>query len=409
MIIRFTAGGTGSTPNPVRRALCTLGLFGKHSHNKFIPDVYKYNSKAIRLELIRGLLDTDGWVDHNGQPRLEQTSKRLAEDFREVIQSLGGMTTWREKMGAYRVAGVQKETRLIYRQAVLITDAKELFTLPAKQNKARRRHFPVRRTIHRVEPTRMAEAQCIQISDPRGLYLTDQFIATHNTTCSGIIAVEAFLGIGKWKTKRRVLYAAPTIDQVEKFWTEVKRALEAPLRFKQLYKNETRHIIQGTAVQETTDLSKAGDYRIRAKTAFNAQTLRGDYCDVLILDEFQMMDETALEEVGLPMLMDNNGDLIIIYTPPSVKSRSASKAKDPMHAAKLYRQCQQNPSWLCVHFPSHANPHISQEGIAEASRGMTSLAYRQEILAEDIDEVPGALWKREWLENNRVARYNLLT
>ena len=34
---------------------------------------------------------------------------------------------------------------------------------------------------------------------------------------------------------------------------------------------------------------------------------------------------------------------------------------------------------------------------------MTALAYRQEILAEDIDEIPGALWTRASIENNRVS------
>ena len=33
---------------------------------------------------------------------------------------------------------------------------------------------------------------------------------------------------------------------------------------------------------------------------------------------------------------------------------------------------------------------------------MSNLAYRQEIMAEDIDEVPGALWTRATLEKNRV-------
>src|SRR5258708_4808889 len=63
------------------------------------------------------------------------------------------------------------------------------------------------------------------------------------TTGASILAVEAFL------KAKRVLYAAPTIDQVDKFWTEVKRAFDDPIRHKQLYKNETKHIIQGHPIQ----------------------------------------------------------------------------------------------------------------------------------------------------------------
>jgi hypothetical protein len=223
------------------------------------------------------------------------------------------------------------------------------------------------------------------------------------TTGAGIIAVEAFLG-SPGVPPKRVLYAAPTIDQVQKFWEEVKRSLHEMLAWKILYKNETKHIISRQPLKDMSDqmLAQAGEPRIRAKTAFNAQTLRGDYADLLILDEYQMMDETAWEEVGAPMLMDHNGDVVFIYTPPSLESKSASKAKDPQHAAKLFKKHKDDPDWLCIHFPSMENPHISAEGIEQASRNMTALAYRQEILAEDTEEIPGALWTRKILEDSRV-------
>ena len=78
--------------------------------------------------------------------------------------------------------------------------------------------------------------------------------------------------------------------------------------------------------------------RIRAKTAWNADTLRGDFADLLILDEWQLMNESAWEDVGAPMLLDNNGDAIFIYAPPSLKFRSVTKARDPLYAAKMFKQ-----------------------------------------------------------------------
>lgn len=115
------------------------------------------------------------------------------------------------------------------------------------------------------------------------------------------------------------------------------------------------------------------------------------------------MNEDAWGIVGLPMLMDNNGDAVLIYTPPSLHSRSMSKAGDKRHAAKMFKECVQDPKWLCLHWTSHDNPHISQEGIAEVSGDMTALAVRQEIMAEDIDEVPGALWKQSLFDDGRVS------
>lgn len=218
------------------------------------------------------------------------------------------------------------------------------------------------------------------------------------TVACAILAVEAFL------RGKRVLYAAPTDNQLETFWNEVKLALDEPLRFKKLYKHEGRHIIQGTAINENEiDDGKKRQPRIRAKTAFNAETLRGDWCELLILDEFQSMDETAWTEVGSPMLIDNNGDVVFIYTPPSLESRSNSRVKDPQYAAKLFKLHKDDPLWLCIHFPSSANPFLSREGLEEVSRNMSTTAYRQEILAEDTEEIPGALWTRKIIEDSRIA------
>lgn len=207
----------------------------------------------------------------------------------------------------------------------------------------------------------------------------------------GIYAVEKFLA------EHRVLYAAPTSEQIQRFWATVTRALADPIDKKIYYKNETEHIIE----------VKGTENRIRAKTAWNADSLRGDYADELILDEWQLMNEDAWGLVGAPMLLDNNGNATFIYTPPSLHSRSASKANDPQHAAKLFRKAalleKTNPQrWATFNFSSMDNPYISKEALSEITGDMTALAYRMEILAEDIDEAPGALWTRATLEENRV-------
>lgn len=208
---------------------------------------------------------------------------------------------------------------------------------------------------------------------------------THGATQ---IAVKAF------KEGRRILYAAPTTEQLDRFWGLSKRILAPAIDVGAYYKNETKHIIERPGTEN----------RIRAKTAWNADTLRGDYTDLLILDEWQLMDEEAWELVGVPMLLDNNGDAVFLYTPPSIRSRSVSKARDPKHASKMFKRAENDTTgrWGAYHWPSHDNPHISEEALKDITLDMTNLAYRQEILAEDIDEVPGALWTRELIEKMRV-------
>jgi len=192
------------------------------------------------------------------------------------------------------------------------------------------------------------------------------------TVAAGIRSSKRFLA------GRRQLYAAPTIEQVETFWYEVCKALAEPIQAGILKKNETEHIIEfpGTKL------------RIKAKTAWNANTLRGDYADDLILDEFQLMNEDAWSVVGAPMLLDNDGDAVFIYTPPSLHSQGVSKARDPLHAAKMFKKAKEDTTgrWQTFHFTSFDNPHISAEALEEISKDMSRVAYRLEILAEDIDE-----------------------
>jgi len=207
----------------------------------------------------------------------------------------------------------------------------------------------------------------------------------------------SILGIEQFLAGRRVLYAAPTMEQVGRFWTTVTRALYEPVKYRMFRKNEAEHFIE----------KPGSEQRIKAKTAWNADSLRGDYAGLLILDEYQMINEQAWNTVGAPMLLDNDGDAVFIYTPPSLRSRSVSKADDPQHAAKMFKKAQAlqdggSTRWAAFHFNSMDNPHLSRDALDEISGDMTALAYRMEILAEDIDEAPGALWTRKTIEDYRV-------
>ena len=208
----------------------------------------------------------------------------------------------------------------------------------------------------------------------------------------------AGLAVREFLAGKRVLYGGPTMDQLERFWSEVQWILDAPLTARRYAVHQGRHAIwvPGT------------DQRIRAKTVWIPDDIRGDYADILILDEFQMQAESTWETVGQPMLIDNDGTAIFAFTVPSLISRSASKATDKLHASKLYRRYAEaeepDPDWACFTFTSHDNPHLESAALERMRRDMSSLAYRQEILAEDPDEVPGALWTRKLIDATRVDR-----
>lgn len=193
---------------------------------------------------------------------------------------------------------------------------------------------------------------------------------------------------------KRVIYGAPVEDQTKSFWREVCRYLSPAV------------YPRGPVKKSESDLTleiPRHDARIEAVSAFNADMLRGRWADLVILDEFQLQSEAAWSEVCAPMLADRNGDAVFIYTPISLHSRTRSRADDPQHAAKMFKQAEANVKWLGLHWTSHQNPFISQSALKEISSDMTRLAFRQELLGEDLDEVPGALWSRKLLDDTRVT------
>ncbi len=193
----------------------------------------------------------------------------------------------------------------------------------------------------------------------------------------------AIMAVRRFLSGHRVLYAAPTSEQLSRFWFECCRALGEGIAAGVWRKDETEHVIEVVGTEN----------RIRAKTAWNANTLRGDYADLLILDEWQLMAEDAWEDVGAPMLIDNNGDAVFIYTPPSMKSSGVSKARDPRHAAKMYvaAKIDKTGRWETFHFTSHDNPHLSKEALAEVSQDMSRESYNKEIMAQDDELSPSKL------------------
>jgi len=200
------------------------------------------------------------------------------------------------------------------------------------------------------------------------------------TTGMAILAIEAML------SGRRVLEAAPTADQTDAFWTECCRALAEPIKAGIVRKNETNRVLELATLPSAKNPPPNPNLieslkietiprlpRIRCKTAHDADSLRGDYADVLILDEYSIMSRNAWEEVGAPMLLDNNGDAIFIFTPKRLN-----------HAHELYTRAisDKEGRWEAFHFTSYDNPYLSKAALDEITKDMTADTYKQEILAE---------------------------
>jgi replicative DNA helicase len=176
-------GFAGAQPNPLRVALEALQLSGLPSDRKFIPALYLTASRERRLELLRGLLDTDGWVERRGSVRFSTSSRQLAQDVAALVRSLGGWCSISTKQPHFTdAAGLRVEGLPAHVCHISHPEPRSLFLMSEKQARAPERWQREKRlTIASIEPSRTAPCQCISVSHPERLYITDDDVVTHNT------------------------------------------------------------------------------------------------------------------------------------------------------------------------------------------------------------------------------------
>lgn len=186
--------------NTLTRDLRRLELMGCSSHTKFIPTQYKYASINNRWRLINGLMDTNGYNNLGKNAEYTTVSKKLSKDVQELVESLG-----------YTCKIVTENGKLFpsYRLHIKGNNIDKLFSLPRKKANTKTNKTELFRTIVEVKKVNKEEAVCIEIDKKDGLYLTNNFIVTHNTTTSldfAATAQKAEYAHGSFKDGRQVYY-----------------------------------------------------------------------------------------------------------------------------------------------------------------------------------------------------------
>lgn len=157
-----------------------LGLNGHKCNTKFIPKEYLLGSVEQRLELLRGLMDTDGStmirksINAPTTTRFDTTSKQLAEDVMELVRSLGGRATL-----SIQDRREKKEFCNFEEYSVRIWMNLNPFSLKRKADLFKPR-IPKKKIVS-VEPDGEADAQCFYVEAEDHLYLCNSYIVTHNT------------------------------------------------------------------------------------------------------------------------------------------------------------------------------------------------------------------------------------
>lgn len=191
-------------PNPLQVEIKKLGLFNHKSYDKFIPPDYLVNSIDHRIALLQGLMDSDGTISRNGMcADMSTTSKQLAYDVRALVNSLGGKVTIRHKKSTYTYNDIKYDGRISYRITLKLPAGIIPFRLQRKVNRfIPKSKYAPKRYICDVKLVGKSEAQCIMVEHPRHLYVTDDYILTHNTFLAIAKAVQ---GLRENKYKKIIL------------------------------------------------------------------------------------------------------------------------------------------------------------------------------------------------------------
>jgi replicative DNA helicase len=219
-------------------------------NDKHIPTTYLRASAAQRRSLLAGLLDTDGTVAGSGAVRISLTSRRLAEDTRELIVSLG----YRCSLGRKRVKGRTEASSTACTLTFSTSD--EVFRLERKRLTHKERRGPGRtgkRFIVAVRPVPSVPVRCVEVDNPDHLYLAGRsMVPTHNSTLgldvarhasvrSGVPTVVFSLEMSKTELVQRLMCAECSVDMQrlrtgrmeDTDWTRLTRSLgklaDAPL------------------------------------------------------------------------------------------------------------------------------------------------------------------------------------
>ena len=169
-----------------------LGLKGHRAYEKFIPDLYKYNDINTRLAVLQGLFDSDGNISKS-KYEYSTSSKQLAYDFVEIVQSLGGTAKIVKRTPHYTYNGEYKQGRTSYRIHFKLYKFKPFTSLKhASKYQERVLYTQAYRIIKEIEPCKPIISRCITVSAKDELYVTDNFVVTHNTQ----MALETIARIG---------------------------------------------------------------------------------------------------------------------------------------------------------------------------------------------------------------------
>jgi len=255
---------------PMRHALIGAGLLG----NKHIPDVYLAASFDQRMELLAGLIDTDGYVHHESRRVcISGCDERLMRQVATLVRTFG----WRATVA--RFEPTTSSSGIVGKKPTYQVTFSPDLPIPTRMPRKRIEGFDVQRrriaidSIEEVEPVR---SRCIAIDHPEHVYLVGEHLTpTHNTQLASIFFLAWFIGRNPHKN---VIFITYNDDFARAIGRKVKAVLTSPI-FKQIFPNFSVNA-DSKAADAITTMDGGTLYFLGFKSGIS-----GKPADLLIIDD----------------------------------------------------------------------------------------------------------------------------
>jgi hypothetical protein len=277
-----------------------LGIF----EHKTIPSEYIFNSEEVRLGVIQGLMDSDGYCEKNGTCQFYQSDESMALSFKFLLSTMGIKSTLRTKKTGYKDAYI----------VTFCTADMDVFRLSRKLTRQyeHRGHPKSKRIyIRNITEVDSVPVRCLQVDDPDHLFLCgNDLIPTHNTT----VAAGYLLWYAIFNPDSTILIASNKHDNAKEIMGMIRYA----------YEDLPDYIRAGVTSYNKQSIDFDNGSRIISQ-ATTENTGRGMALTLTYLDEFAFVEPRVAREfwTSLSPTLSTGGKCIITSTPNSDEDQFA--------------------------------------------------------------------------------------
>ena len=366
--LSVTCRADGSVHSLHGSGIRDLEVNTKCGNARYVPDEYKYNDVETRKQVLCGLLDTDGEAYRTGNgASFSSASRQLVEDVVWLTRSLGGKAygiAERAEPFYYDKDGERVTCQASYR--VNLRLAFNPFTVLHKQAAYQSDCQPryLSRWIESIEYSHDEEATCIRVAAKDSLYLTNDFIVTHNSSVASWASIWYLLT----RYPVKVVITAPTSSQLyDALFAEVKHWINELPEALGILMN-----VKGDRIELVADPA-AAFISARTSRAEQPEALQGVHSSavMLIADEASGVPEAVFEAASGSM-SGHNAVTILLGNP----TKSSGLFYETHHRLRGL--------WKTLTVSCFDSPRVSAEYIQEQKDryGEDSNAYRVRVLGK---------------------------